>query len=226
MLELWQHAISPINLPFTILLGAVGLYWTLGVLGFLDLDDGHGHADAHVDLHGQVSGDADSLEIGDVHHSGLSGSLMHFLHMGEVPFMVVASILSHFLWVGSMLTNYHFNEGGLLTKAVILLIPVSLVGIVATHFAALPFRKIYQMLEKDYDLHAPIVGSVATVVSGEVSDKFGQVVVESKGAPITLNARIQKGEPLRKGDKALVVEENKENRTFNVVKYEQTEIED
>lgn len=214
MIELWQHAISPINLSFTIILGAVILYWLLVILGMLDMDDGHGDADAHV------GGD------GHAHSSGIFGSFMHFLHMGEVPFMVVVSLLSLFLWVGSIGVNYYFNEGGVVAKALILLVPVLVVGVLVTHFAALPFKKIFRMLDKDYDLHAPIVGSVGKVVSGEVSATFGQVVVESKGAPITLNARVSAGASLKKGDQALVIEENKQNKTFKVVKYEQPKTEE
>lgn len=222
MIELWQHAISPINLPFTIILGAVVVYWLLVILGMLDMDDGHAntHADAgmHVDGDGHASGHA--------HSSGIFGSFMHFLHMGEVPFMVVVSLLSLFLWVGSIGVNYCYNEGGVVSKALILLVPVLVAGVVVTHFAALPFKKIFRMLDKDYDLHAPIVGSVGRVVSGEVSATFGQVVVEAKGAPITLNARVSEGSSLKKGDQALVIEEDKQNKTFKVVKYEQPKTEE
>lgn len=140
--------------------------------------------------------------------------------------MIVASILSLAMWVGSIAANYYFNAAGIVGKALMLLVPVFVAGVVVTHFLALPFKKIYRMLEKDYDLHEPLVGSIGTVVSGEVSQDFGQVVVGAKGAPITLNARISGLEPLKKGDKALVVEEDEKTRIFKVVKYEQTETEE
>lgn len=217
MLELWQHAISPINLPFTIVLGAFGLYWLFVILGILGLDDAH---------HDDVDADAPEHEPGEAQHPGAFGSLMHFLHVGEVPFMIVASILSLSMWVGSIAINYYFNQAGIVEKALVLFLPVTFVGVVVTHFLALPFKKVYQLLEQDYDLHEPLVGSIGTVVSGEVSQDFGQVMVGAKGAPITLNARTSSDRPLRKGDKALIVEEDKKRRIFKVVRYEQPETEE
>ena len=229
MLELWQHAISPINLPFTALFGLVMLYWVMVILGFLDMD--HAHADAGVDGHFEAptEGHADSLLDGDgevpVEHPGLVSSFFQFLHMGEMPFMIVVTILSVILWAGSMLLNYFLNPDAILMKAVMIFVPLFVGGVIVTHFAALPFKKMYQLMEKDYDSHQPIVGQVGKVVTSEVTEAFGQVQIIRNGAPVTINARTMGGAVLSKGEEALVTDKNKEKKTFLVVKYEQPNLE-
>ncbi len=224
MLELWQHAISPINLPFTVLFAIVMAYWLMVILGFLDLD--HAHADVGGDGHFEAhpDGHADA----DVHleHPGLVSSFFQFLHMGEMPFMIVVTILSVILWMGSMLLNYYFNPDAILTKAVMIFVPLFAGAVVATHFASIPFKKMYQLMEKDYDSHQPIVGQVGKVVTMEVTSEFGQVQIIRNGAPVTINARTAVGKTLKKGDEALVVEVSKDRRTFSVIKHEPTELEE
>ncbi|MEZ6099444.1 MAG: DUF1449 family protein [Pirellulaceae bacterium] len=58
MWEFIQHCVAPVNLPFTILLGASFAYWVLFLLGAVGLDflDSHvdvpdGHVDLHLDAH-------------------------------------------------------------------------------------------------------------------------------------------------------------------------------
>ena len=153
-------------------------------------------------------------------------SFFQFLHMGEMPFMIVVTILSVLLWAGSMLLNYFFNPDAILVKALVIFAPLFVGAVIVTHFAALPFKRMYQLMEKDYDSHQPIVGQVGKVVTSEVTSEFGQVQVIRNGAPVTINARTSDGVVLTKGEEALVTENNKEeNKTFLVVKYEQPNLE-
>jgi hypothetical protein len=228
MLELWQHAISPINLPFTVLLGLVLFYWAMVILGFLDMD--HAHADFGVNGHvdGHIEGDVHAHADSDVHtgQPGMFSGFLQFLHMGEMPFMIVVSILSVALWAGSLLLNYYFNPGLALTTAVLILVPLFVVAVVVTHYAALPIKKMYQLMERDYDTHKSVIGQVGNVVTSEVTPCFGQIEIMRSGAPVTLNARTSEGKVLKKGDKALVTEASKDRKTFSVIKYEPTELED
>lgn len=231
MLELWQHAISPLNLPFTALFGLVMLYWVMVILGFLDMDHAHadvgvdGHVEGHLDVHGE--GHFDSHADGDVHadHPGMVSGFFQFLHMGEMPFMIVVTILSVILWAGSVLLNYFFNPDAILMKAAMIFVPLFVGAVIVTHFAALPFKKMYQLMEKDYDSHQPVVGQVGKVVTTEVTSDFGQVQIIRNGAPVTVNARTSGAAKLSKGEEALVTEKNKEKNTFLVVKYEQPNLE-
>lgn len=235
MTELIQHAIAPLNLPFTILLGVVVLYWLMVIVGGMDFGDSDGGAaldhggvdvDGHVDA--GVDGHADGHFDGDAHGHGhgFFGGIAHFLHLGEVPFMIVASILILVLWMASMLVNYYFNPGLVIAKGLMLLVPVLVGGVVVTHFLALPFKKIFRLMEKDYDSHKPIIGQVGTVVTGEVSATFGQISIDMGGVHVTLNARTAEGSKLEKGDLALVVEKLDDRGIYRVVEHEQTKLED
>ena len=101
MQELYQHAFSPVNLPFTVPLLVCLIYWLLMILGLFDLDSFNpnfdvshdAHIDGHVDAHADGHIDAN-------HHSGAhaQGGMFHaifdFLNVLDVPLMIVMSILT------------------------------------------------------------------------------------------------------------------------------------
>lgn len=247
MIELWEHAISPINLPFTALLALVICYWGLVIFGFLEMD--HGHVDVNAGLGGGdmdgnvhvgmdadvgasvdagVDGNVDAHADGNLHaeHPGLVSGFLQFLHMGEMPFMIVVSILSVTLWAGSMLLNYYYNPGAILATALLIFVPLLVGAVIVTHFAALPLKKMYQLMEKDYDTHKSVIGQVGKVVTTEVTSTFGQIEIIRSGAPVTLNARTAEGKTLNKGEEALVTALSGDKKTFSVIKYEQPKLEE
>src|SRR5688572_15582018 len=102
MFEFFYEALRPVNLPFTALLGMVTFYWILVSLGALDF-----HSEPHV----EVGHDAD-LDVqadgahGDAHGSvdgaqGAVKSALQFLNFGNVPTMIVVTVLALSLWVCS-----------------------------------------------------------------------------------------------------------------------------
>lgn len=230
MLEIWQHAISPVNLPYTIPLGVCVAYGLLMIVGALDLDtidgaldlhhdvDLDAHADAHVD--GHVDHDA------HVQGGGLLHSVLDFLHILDIPVMIVSTVLSFCCWLCSMSVNYLFNPEMSANLAWMFMVPILIVSCVVTHFVTIPIKKVFQKLQSDVDKKVRLVGEVATVLTGEVSNDFGQARIDVDGAPITLNVRSSGETRFHRGDKVLVVEENKTDNTFRVVEYKEPKIED
>ena len=80
MKELWDLAIGPQVLPFTLLLLPVFLYWLLAALGTLDLDFLNVDLDADVDMDVDGDLDVDAAGVGDGAPDGGPGVFMSGLH--------------------------------------------------------------------------------------------------------------------------------------------------
>ncbi|RMG67737.1 MAG: hypothetical protein D6722_12680, partial [Bacteroidetes bacterium] len=108
MTELYELSISPPNLPYTILLGLMVVYWLTVIIGAIDLDfldfdvdvDTDVDVDAEVDTEVEVDGEADGA--GGVSGAGWFLTTASFFNLGSVPFMIFMSFLCLSLWVGSV----------------------------------------------------------------------------------------------------------------------------
>jgi hypothetical protein len=68
MQEVLTESISAVNLPFTLLLGVVILYWGMVALGFVDVHlFGDGDVDLHTDFHHDIHHDAHMDVNGEAH---------------------------------------------------------------------------------------------------------------------------------------------------------------
>lgn len=216
MNEVLQEAIALHNLPATVLLGLVLGYWLLVMLGALDSDvdtvDIGGHGDVHVDaeVHADVHAGADAH--GAAHGEGTLGALFlragRFLHLGQVPFMVVLSILAIFIWFFSITGNYYLNgtsghRSHLL--ALLLLVPNVFLSALLTRVAVSPFRRLFEAMQKTEAESETVVGREGRVVSSRVDASYGQVEIQTHAAPLLINARTGAGQAaLLKGTSVLV----------------------
>ncbi len=180
MRELWEQAILPYNLPLTILLGMMVLYWLRALAGFgddLDDLDGDGEPDAH-------GGD----------------SLLRIVNAGAVPLTIILSILLLALWMGSMALNYYFNPGHSLWRAAGLDAGALVLAVIATKVITQPLVPLMRRL-KNAENAAPVIGETGVVRSIEIDPTYGQVeVARPHGAPALLNAKLSPGsEPLPRG---------------------------
>jgi hypothetical protein len=212
MVEFITAAFAPVNIVFTVLLLLAGLYWITVILGVLDVDlfnielpDSGVDADIDVD----AGADMDAGGVGFFH------SFLHFFYVGEVPTMILVSILILSLWTFSMLGNYYLNPGGSMLVA----IPIFLGNLLASAFImklfAMPLRRVYTMLNKDYNAPGDIIGRIGKVTTTHVAkDKMGQVEVSTKGAPIILNVLSQDDHEFARGDEAVVVSKDSERGTY------------
>lgn len=189
MKELWEQAILPYNLPFTILLGLVVVFWVFSLLGAVAVDS------ADVDL------DGDAGNLGD-----LPTTLLRVVNAGSVPVTVVLSILILVMWIASMTLNFYFNPGGSGLIAACFFLAAFIVAVVATKLITQPLVPFMRRL-KDAENASPVIGGVGVVRSIQIDSSYGQVEVERPdGAPALLNARLgADAEPAPRGTLVAVI---------------------
>jgi len=173
------------------------------------------HVDGAVGAH-----DVDHAH-GVGHELGAIKSLMQFLNFGNVPSMIVVSILVLSMWSISLISNRMFNPGSILI-ALGLLIPNLILTALITKAATTPLKKLFVALNKDYDEHKPVVGRTCTILTSEVTDKFGQAQIDTSGSPLIINVRTYGEATFAKGESALIIKEDKENNLYTVAKLTST----
>ena len=193
MKEIWEQAILPYNLPFTILLGLVVLFWLFTLIGAFGVDS------FDVDL--DADADGDLSHIGDV-----PAALLRVVNAGSVPVTIVLSVLVVTMWCGAMVLNYYFNPGQNSWIALVFVMVAFVVGVLATKFLTQPLVPFMKKL-KQAENAAPVVGCVGVVRSIRIDSEYGQVEVERPdGAPALLNARLgPDAEPAPRGSSVAIV---------------------
>lgn len=240
MHEVLTESIRWVNLPFTVLLGIVVLYWIMVGLGVLDMSlfgdvDADLHVDAHVDAHAHVETDVGDhpLVSGDPSHFGagepggahkeLPGDqngnffiqTLSFLNVGQVPLTLIISVLALCLWLGSMIANRYFT-GGSVVLATAALVPNFILAIIATRYITLPFRPIFRAITRDRDEDVTVVGQRCIIVTSEATPEFGQAEIKTDGAPLLLNVRTLNDAYLTKGETAVVVRVDEDRSLYFV----------
>ena len=217
MSEIFQQAIGPYNLPLTILVGLIGVYWLVSLIGLLDFDALDGFLgldtdiDVDVDVDMDVEGvaDTDGLDADADQHHGPSGGMLHSvlrtLGVTDAPILFVLTVFSLSLWMGNILGNIYFNPEGSGTLAGGIFAAAVAGAFVLTKLTVRPLRPLMKLL-RDTEKRVPIEGHTGIVRSLQVSAESGQVEIERDGASILLNARVGEGRPpLSKGTRVLVV---------------------
>jgi hypothetical protein len=183
----------------------------------LDLD---ADADVDIDVGTDVDVGADVDGDLDVGHGGLGGALasaLRFFHVGEVPVMLIFSVLVLSMWVISVLTNYALgNSSGLI--AVLLFLPILLGGLIVTKTAITPFAPLLRKVFDQAGDKVELIGKRCVVCSSEVTSEYGQCEVPMKGAPILLNVKTKEGQRLVRGEEAVIFDYDKANNVYWITK--------
>ena len=198
-----------VNLPFTVLLGLIVLYWLLVALGALDVHlfsdfESEAHAEIHHDAHHEIDHDLGSLT-----------KILHFVGVGDVPVMVIVSVLGLSMWLGSMLANYYLTDGSQL-YALALLVPNFLISAVVTRFVTLPMRPLFRSLSKERGAGEEVLGRVCRIVTSQATATFGQAEITRSGAPVLINVRTLDDAVLVKGARAAVVRSDSEKGVYYI----------
>ncbi|MCB1093055.1 MAG: hypothetical protein KDL87_16070 [Verrucomicrobiae bacterium] len=226
-----QEAISAYSLPLTIIVGVIGLYWLVALIGVMDFDAldgalgldgdaGGGEVDVDAGADGDgMDADGDGGDHGD--HSGGPGFLSSVLKvMGatDAPLMFVMTVFSLVLWGANVLGNIYFNAGRSSSLATLILVAALVGAFVMTRVLVRPLRPLMRLM-RDTEKRIPIVGLTGKVRSLSITEKGGQVEVLRDGATILLHARVAEGrDPLPRGTEVLVVLQDEDEKGAYLVR--------
>ena len=207
--EVLTEAFMPMNLVFTVMLLMVVIYWIMVILGALDVD----FLDIDFDSDVDVDADADV----DFEGGGFLRGILEFFYVGEVPVMVLASVLALSMWTISVLGNHYLNPAGTILVWLPLAVGNLLVSCFVVKMAGVPLSKFFKSFETDANAARPVIGRICKIVTTEVAaDRLGQGEMSGKGAPILLNVMAEGDHVFHKGDEAVVLSQNPETGVYLV----------
>lgn len=233
MMELLNQSIALVNLPFTVLLGVVLVYWSLMALGLVGSDALHLHADAppvggdlHIDADVDVDVDGGHGDFGDAVHAksgydvveaGPLTSFLRFVNVQRVPFMVVLSFFIFSMWVLGVLMNHYLNPADSLLLGLAFLVPNYFVAILMTKGFTTPlvplFRAQPTSLAKTSD---ELLGNTAMLRSPIEGRKLGQAELNFEGSEYRLNVRSMDGSRIEKGTLVVLVNRDETTGVYTV----------
>jgi hypothetical protein len=203
---------NAVNLPATLLLMVVMLYWLLVIFGTLDL----GALD--FELSWDVANPTEGVpDVGSA-AAGAGGTLkavLGFFYLGRVPTMALLSVFALILWLATVVVNQTYNPQAELLRAALLWPPVIGGSLLLTKLVFWPLLPIFDEMHRRHgDLDNTLVGKQATVTTSEVTETFGQVVIEHQGPPIVLNARAAAMDRFIKGDVVQILSHDSSSNTY------------
>ncbi|MTG99011.1 YqiJ family protein [Myroides albus] len=241
MTEIIHHLFNPLpNAIMTVLMGISTIYWIFSAVlggfdGFdIDMDvQPEIDIDVDVDIDANVDTDFDlqqnhvevihdkEVDLADhvnVRQPGLFTQILEFMNVGKIPFMIILTIFKFFTWAGTLLTTTIPKVASLGLWSAIILIPLSFIAVILTHYATIPLVKFL----KDTGFHGEIaincIGKEGTMLSSITADKYGNVEIVINQDPIKILATSTDGTPIQYGDKVLIVNKSKTENIYQVQK--------
>jgi membrane protein implicated in regulation of membrane protease activity len=219
MTELLHFAFAPVNVPFTLLLIVVLLYWASVMIGVVGI--GVFDTDIDTDLHHEVHVDK-GVNMDVEPHAGWFGVVLGYFNVGSVPFMILMSFVSLFLWIGAILGNYYLG-GGAWWMGVLLFVPNLLVALFLTRLITSPLKRIFREGQNPVESNHNLIGRTCTVLLPATDGKIGQAEVAiQRGAPLLLTVKTTSGHKLARGEKGLVIDYDKNAHTYLIEPYDLT----
>jgi hypothetical protein len=212
--EIWEQAILSYNLPLTIALGMVFVFWFLAVLGTVDMESLDFDFDTDIDA--DIDADIDTdITPGS---GGFLVSALKMVNATDVPLMMVLSFLSLFMWTIAIISNAAFNPNHSWFIASGLIVGNFFISCLLVKITTQPFRPFFNAFKKGENDDEPVIGRIGTVKSRVIDRKYGQVEIpRDHGAPAIVNCRIADDhEPMVRGDQVLVFEKDEKKQLFIV----------
>ena len=182
------------------------LYWILSIVGVFGIDSVDLDLDADFDVDGNADGQLPTPVM----------SALRFVNAADVPLMAVLTLLSIFMWVGSMLANYYWNPQLLDWLILVIFLSSFVISVILVKLATAPLVPVFRKM-KELEKAEPAIGGTAIVISKEVDGKYGQVQQKrTKGAPAILTCITSEESPIPRGTQVAVVSYDKKTGIYNV----------
>lgn len=206
MNEFLHTALTFPTVVFSILLAASAAYWLLAATGLADLDG------------------PDALAGGDGGAGEASGAaaMLSRLGLGGVPLMVVATTFSLTAWTATyfvhLLALRQLPEGARTLAGLGTLLAVLVPAAAAT---SLVLRPVGRVLRRLRPAEPSLLGRSGVVVTSTLTSDHGQAAFEDGGAGLVLQVRHDDPNPLRRGDRVVLVEYLEGQNAYLVVSEQQ-----
>ena len=212
MYELFQAALSPPNIVYSVLLCVVLLYWLSVIIGALDISSFDFDIDLDADMDVDVDADVDAGS------GGWFMGALHFFNFGRLPFMVVFSFLILGMWSLSILGNHYLGQGSMIFPFV-MFIPMLFVSLVFTKIITTPLVPIFESLDKGVEA-VDYLGLTCKLLLPATTTQMGQAEVLFNDNPLLINVKVSETEktPVLKGEEALIVGRSSDERYFLIEK--------
>lgn len=200
MRDFLAFAVQKSQLPYTIILGFILLYWVLVMAGAFDFDIFGVDVDADLDT-----------------PDGPFQWFLALFNIGELPIMIAVSFIVLGLWTTAMITGM-FMPHGISFLFRIALFPVNLV---VGALLAIPLIKPVAWMFKQNEASQEVIreeGSLAHLRTALEPGVMGQAMIDRQGAPVMLNVKLVSGEAAL-GAGAEVVVVAKEGNFYRVKRF-------
>ena len=216
---------------YSILFIVVLLYWLVCATGLFDfgssevdadIDIAAPEADMDLDLDADVDADMDAGGAESGSTMGLFSALMFKFGLHGIPMTIIISLLVITGWFVSSVTmqflNPYLGAGGMRFLAGTGVFSASLIAAAwLTGRVISPIRRFLDKRKEDTSAKS-LCGRAATVRSGAVTERSGQVQLVKDGSTFILNAQILPGKPHpAKGDTVYILEYHQDINTYTVV---------
>lgn len=204
MQELFQVALHPLNLFYTVLVALVILYWLSVILGAVDISAFDFDIDADVD----VDADVDT----DISVGGWLANALHFFHFDRLPFMLVMSLVIVSAWTMSVLSNHYWGNYSI-TFGLAMIAPVLLASFIIAKILSYPLIPIFAKINTSV---APVeyIGLTCRVKLPPATNRFGQGGVYHDGGELLVN--IKSEHQLRAGQETIIIGRTEDQRYWLV----------
>lgn len=215
MREVFEVSFSPGNLPYTILLGVVLFYWLTVMIGALDISFLDVDLDTDVDVDLDVDADMEADVDGADGTFSTLDTLLTFMNLRDIPFMIMFSVFSLILWMGALIGNHLLGDNSWMFY-ILAFFPNVIGSLLITKVVTMPLRPFFRAFKDTGDARVEILGQICTMVTDADTTRLGQAEVTLSGAPLRLNVKTWKNRALKKGDRAIVIEKS-ENGDYYIV---------
>ncbi|WP_367388618.1 hypothetical protein [Lewinella sp. LCG006] len=204
MQELFQVAVHPLNLFYTVLMLLVVLYWLSVILGAIDMSAFDFDLDTDLD----VDADADT----DFSAGGWLATALHFFHFDRVPFMLVMSLVILSAWTMTVLTNHYWGNYST-AFGLALIAPILLIAFFVAKMLSYPLIPLFARMNT---AAAPVeyVGMQCRVKLPPYGNNFGQGGVYHDGDELLVN--IKSNHPLKAGEETVIIGRTEDQRYWLV----------
>lgn len=230
MSEVTALALSFPGVVYTAFVGVVIVYWAFVIVGAIELHGSDGALDGlgdgagghdlgdGFDHHGADGGDADGGGDGDAdggdaddldsgHVHGPLAALMSALRLRSVPITVMLSVLVVLSWLLAMISMQLVVRDAPALRSVLSWCTLFAAPLVALPLTSLLIRPLTPVFAHR---HAPsrsdFLGKTCVVRTGEVTQDFGEAVLEDGGAGLVVRVRIDGAHRLKRGDHAVLID--------------------